>query len=93
MACVSWGRLNRGDKEGNTPLILACREEYDEIVTSLVNAGADVLCLNNEGLKASDYSNSDEIKNLLVEAEERITCHGFKRAKIDDDDEIVAEND
>jgi hypothetical protein len=51
------------------------------------------LCLNNEGLKASDYSNSDEIKNLLVEAEERITCHGFKRAKIDHDDEIVAEND
>ena len=52
----------------------------------LLAAGADVLLLNHKGQKARDMAGSEAVKTLLQEAEDRIICHGFKRAMIQDDD-------
>lgn len=59
----------------------------------LLDAGADVMSLNHKDHKALDSARSEAVKKLLVVAEKRITCHGFKQARIDHDDEIVEEDD
>ena len=58
----------------------------DKTVELLLGAGADVLLLNRQGQKARDMAESEAVKNLLQDAEDRIICHGFKRAMIQDDD-------
>jgi hypothetical protein len=67
------------------------------MVEMLLEAGVDVLHLNNANKKAIDFAKHEVVKNLLQEAEDRIICHGFKRAKNvsddDDDDEEEEEED
>jgi hypothetical protein len=67
------------------------------MVKMLLEAGVDVLFLNNAKKKAIDFARHEVVKNLLQEAEDRIICHGFKRAKTvsddDDDDEEEEEEE
>ena len=75
------------------------------MVELLLEAGADVLLLSEDGFKALDIpksrfilfsylTKSEKVKNLLQEAEDRIKCHGFKRAETscDDDDDDDDDN-
>ena len=66
---------------------MAARNADDKIVQLLLDAGADVLLLNHKGQKARDMAGSEAVKTLLQEAEDRIICHGFKRAMIQDDED------
>ena len=64
------------------------------MVKMLLEAGVDVLHLNEAKKKAIDFATYEAVKNLLQEAEDRINCHGFKRAKtVSDDDDDEEEED
>ena len=61
--------INHFDKEGNTALIMACEVGNDDIVHSLLSAGAKVNLQNNNGwtalMKASQYNHISIIHTLL----------------------------
>ena len=44
--------VNSVDEDGETPLIVACRKGYADIVKQLIKAGAKVNLQNNEGMSA-----------------------------------------
>ena len=56
-ACVKLGLpLNVADGEGNTPLMLACREGHGRLVKLFVRKGADVAAHNLEGMTAEQLA-------------------------------------
>ena len=63
--------INERDIFGNTSLIYACAtNDHLEIVRFLLDEGADVTIENENGQKASDIAKSEEIRSIVVEAEE-----------------------
>jgi hypothetical protein len=57
------------------------------MVKMLLEAGVDVFHVNNKGQKALDFATYEAVKNLLQEVQNRIICHGLKRAKPESDDD------
>lgn len=84
--------VNIHNDRGNTALIEALymnlhnQDEYAyyQVIKSLLEAGADVLIENNEGLNALDYANDDDIKKLL---ESYISDSDSYSEQTDSDDE------
>jgi len=58
--------INLASKSGSTPLMSAARNGLEEMVKGLVNAGADVTAVDEEGLTALDYAQSDAIKATIT---------------------------
>lgn len=48
--------LNVQDREGNTPLLIACRYSSEKVVRYLVKAGADITMKNSKGETAMDIA-------------------------------------
>ena len=48
--------LNIQDREGNTPLLIACRHGDEKIVCYLIKSGADITLKNNKGETAMDIA-------------------------------------
>ena len=57
--------VNRGDNEGWTPLHATASCGFLSIAKFLLEAGADVAAVNNDGELAIDISESDEMEELL----------------------------
>ena len=57
--------VNRGDNEGWTPLHATASCGFLSIAKFLLEAGADVAAVNNDGELAIDISESDEMEDLL----------------------------
>ena len=57
--------VNRGDNEGWTPLHATPSCGFLSIAKFLLEAGADVAAVNNDGELAIDISESDEMEDLL----------------------------
>jgi len=57
--------INLASKSGSTPLMAAARYNLQEMVTGLVNCGADITAVDEEGLTAYDYAVSDAIKAMV----------------------------
>ena len=56
-ACVKLGfPLNVADGEGNTPLMLACRQGHGRLVKLFVRKGADVAAHNLQGMTAEQLA-------------------------------------
>ena len=58
--------INVKNKHGNTPLILAAENDDVEMVRLLLNFGADVDELNDDGNAAFHVTDNNEIINLLI---------------------------
>ena len=58
--------INVKNKDGDTPLILAAKNNQVEIVDMLLKFGADVDELNDDGDAAFHVTDNDEIINLLI---------------------------
>ena len=66
--------VNAQDERGLTPLMWAAGNSFQNTVQILLNAGADIDIKNNKGRTALDLTrNSDEIKELLRKAQEKMT--------------------
>ena len=66
--------VNAQDERGMTPLMWAAGNSFQNTVQILLNAGADIDIKNNKGRTALDLTrNSDEIKELLRKAQEKMT--------------------
>ena len=48
--------LNNQDREGNTPLLIACRHGNEKVVCYLIKSGADISLKNNKGETAMDIA-------------------------------------
>lgn len=48
--------LNVQDREGNTPLLIACRYGNEKVVRYLIKSGADITLKNNKGETAMDIA-------------------------------------
>ena len=59
--------INVKNADGNTPLILAVINNETDIVKILLNYGADVDAVNNNGYTAGTESHDEEIDALLLE--------------------------
>lgn len=59
-------RINRKDKEGNTPLILATKYNHYYIVNYLLEKKANKLITNKEGKDAFFMAKNNENANLMV---------------------------
>jgi hypothetical protein len=59
--------INVKDRDGNTPLILAAENDDVEIVKLLLDYGADVDDLNDDGFDAYHVTENNDIINLLLE--------------------------
>jgi len=57
--------VNIASKSGCTPLMSAARNGLEEMVKGLVNIGADITAVDNEGLTAFDYARGDAIKAMV----------------------------
>lgn len=57
--------VNLASNSGCTPLMSAARNNMKEMVKGLLNSGADVKAVDNEGLTALDYARVDEIKAMI----------------------------
>ena len=58
--------INVQNKDGDTPLILAAKNDQVEIVDMLLTFGADVDELNDDGYSAFHVTDNDDIINLLI---------------------------
>jgi ankyrin repeat protein len=58
--------INQQDIKGNTPLIYPTKKNYIDVVKLLLSYGADPDMKNLKNKTASDYTNSNEIKELLT---------------------------
>merc|ERR1719504_488820 len=66
MLAVDFGAdVNIASKSGCTPLMSAARNGLQEMVKGLVNIGADLAAVDNEGLTAFDYARSDAVKAMV----------------------------
>lgn len=59
--------VNDADRTGMTPLHVACKNNFLELVRLLLNENADRTRVNNQGHLAADLTSSDEIKSLLAD--------------------------
>jgi len=57
--------INLPSKSGRTPLMSAVGNNLQEMVKGLVNCGADLSAVDNEGLTAFDLAQSDAIKAMV----------------------------
>ena len=48
--------LNVQDSDGNTPLLLACKNSNEKVVRYLLRSGADAAIQNNKGETAMDLA-------------------------------------
>lgn len=98
---VSWGSnycverllkfpvdINAKTANGDTPLILAARSGYEEIVKLLIDAGADLRHKNAEGRTALDIARSlynSEYNHQILPMLERALLGGLQRPSGDQD--------
>ncbi|DBA79248.1 hypothetical protein WJX77_006350 [Trebouxia sp. C0004] len=76
--CVKLGLpLNVADAEGNTPLMLACREGHGRLVKLFVRKGADVAAHNIEGMTAEQLALSQGHTGIVKFLHEFKGLHNF----------------
>ncbi|KAK3850324.1 hypothetical protein Pcinc_042966, partial [Petrolisthes cinctipes] len=63
--------VNRGDMEGWTPLHATASCGFNSIAKFLIDRGADLSLVNNDGDLAIDIADSDEMENLLKQEIDR----------------------
>jgi hypothetical protein len=69
--------VNHKDEEGNTALAVATRTGKPEVVTLLINKGADPTVRDNEGRLAKHKTSQADIKALL-EVSPRLVFHAMR---------------
>ncbi len=60
--------VNLPDAQGNTPLIIAALVENKQLVSLLLDAGANADLKNQDGYSASDYTTREDLLELLAES-------------------------
>lgn len=60
-------RLNPKDNQGNTPLHLACEEDHGDCAVLLIEHGADIDRLNQDGKTPIELCLKPEIKSFILQ--------------------------
>jgi ankyrin repeat protein len=71
--------LDRRNKNGDTPLMVAIKVENYELATQLFNAGADFTLKNNWGISALDLAKKSNYTPLFMAMNEKINSSNFNR--------------
>ena len=61
--------LDARNLQGETVLMMVAENEDFNLIKELIEAGADVSIIDNQGRKAADYTSNEYIKEYLEKAE------------------------